>query len=619
MDRLLDRKTRQNTKAHVFMALLAVVGITLLTVCRAPALNSTNDPNLLQSRAIQTVESFKSNVRRTGDMTSMLPAMRTANEDLKASYQAFIARGDLAAAALSQLTMADIERMTNLFSSAGQDSAAERYRNALELSRGAKRVDYEFKALVGLGLTESNQSLAGSRQADLASASQHVTQALDLALASGDKSFVLRALDDLSQIEVKRQNFDAARNYLERAQVVAAELPESAEQFEYQMDTGDLYYSLASRCDLLSKPHECSQWFDLARSAYEAGLAVARNLQYDYFAGVAKSFLQQLDLQRVLGAQQLAYDARIVQSQSNTEIAESALRQALTIQEKSLKPDDAALVNTLVALADLLVTSNRTEEAVLYFRRALAITQKDSGRQSPRVAQILSSLSLVYLKQAKYEEALSLLHEAADIQEQLRGTDQSSLATTLSSLGSVYLAEGKYKEAEPYYQRSLAIRRMTFGTQSAITANSLTDLAGLYYHLGEYDEAKRYYETALSALENTLGRDHTEVATVLNNLALVYQAQAEYDRAEVCLQRALTIRRKALGENHPETAATLNNLAMLDFTLGKYDEASRLFEEAFDIDSKALGANHPTTMTIADNLAEVRNMKKENPGPKQQN
>jgi hypothetical protein len=58
---------------------------------------------------------------------------------------------------------------------------------------------------------------------------------------------------------------------------------------------------------------------------------------------------------------------------------------------------------------------------------------------------------------------------------------------------------------------------------------------------------------------------------------------------------------------------------MLDYTLGKYDEASRLFEEAFDIDSKALGANHPTTMTIADNLAEVRNMKKENPGPKQQN
>jgi tetratricopeptide (TPR) repeat protein len=457
----------------------------------ASALN-TSDPELLQAQAVQTVESFKSHAYRTGDLISMLPAMRIAHNDLDASYQALIAKGDLAAAALSMRTMADIERMTAITSSASQHSAAEKHRQAIELSKQANRTDYEFKALGGLAQAESNQN-------DLASASQHATQALDLAVASGNKSFLLEALDRLSEIEVKRQNLAAARVYLERAQTVAAELPDSVELYLYHVDRRELYYRLGSQCDL-SKAEECSHWFDLSRSANQAAAAVAVNLQFDFYVQMAKGFLQDLDRQLVLRARQFAFDARIFQKLGNSQAAESLLRQALAIQGKSLEPDDPTLIDTLVPLADLLASSNKTDEAEQFYRRALLITEKASGRETPRAAEIRTSLSLVYLKRPDYAETERLLLEAAAIQSHLQGADQSSVATTMSALGSLYLAEGKYDQAEPCYQRSLAIRRKAFGSNSAVTANSLTDLAALYYHLGQYGKAQTYYESALRAL-----------------------------------------------------------------------------------------------------------------------
>jgi tetratricopeptide (TPR) repeat protein len=607
MNSLQAQRRRRKAKSRVFSTLLWLFGSVVPAVCQTPA-PTTDDPNLLQSRAIQTVDSFRSNVYRTGDMVSMLPAVRKAHDDLETSYSAFVAKGDQADAALSLLTMADIERMANIFSAMDQTSAADKYRKAIELSKGANRTDYEFKALAGLALTETNRN-------DLTSADQHALQALDLATATGNKPFQLRALDDLSDIEVKRGNFDAARSYIERAQAIAAEVPKSYEHYVHQLEVGDLYYKLGLGCDSLSKPQECSQLFEKARSAYEAGAAVARSFQYDYMAEIAKSFLQDLDLQQTLNAQQLAINARVAQAKGNTEIAESSLRAAITIQERSSKPDDSALVDSLVALADLLVTSNKTDEAVNLYNRALQITRK--GQDLHREAQILSSLAQVDLNLARYDEAIVRLQEAAQIQRAL--ADQSALATTLSTLGSVYEAEGKYQEALYEYMNSLTIRLKVFGPQSAVTANSLMDLAGVYYHTGRYGEAQVNYERALAELRGTLGDDQAEIATILNNLALVYQAQGNSDKAKDYLSRALEIRRRVLGGQHPETAATLNNLGTLDAHLGKYDEASSLFEEALAIDSKALGANHPTTKTIAANLADVRNMKKESPNSKKQN
>ena len=290
MTSLHNQTRRRKAKALIFSILLSLFGSGTLAVCQTPA-PKTDDPNLLQSRAIQNVESSRSNWYRTGDMAALLAVMRTAHDDLEASYQTFTAKGDAGAAALSLLTMADIERVTNLVSSTGEDSAAEKYLKAVELAKGANRADYQFKALAGLALTETNRK-------DLTSAREYASQALDLATVSGNKSFELRALDDLSDIEVKLQNLDAARSYLERAQTITADVPNSYEHYIHQMDAGDLYYKLALRCDSLSKPEECSQLFARARSAYEAGGAVARSLRYDYLADLSKSFLQDLDVQQ---------------------------------------------------------------------------------------------------------------------------------------------------------------------------------------------------------------------------------------------------------------------------------------------------------------------------------
>jgi hypothetical protein len=92
---------------------------------------ASEDPEALQKHAVQVVSDYKLNFYRTGDLKSILPALQKAHEDLNISYQAFLARDDTAAAALSLLTMADIERMTTVQDfthiAENQDSPAHKY------------------------------------------------------------------------------------------------------------------------------------------------------------------------------------------------------------------------------------------------------------------------------------------------------------------------------------------------------------------------------------------------------------------------------------------------------------------------------------------------------------
>src|SRR5260370_13674515 len=158
-----------------FWPLIFVTAHALLTVQLARAYVDVQ-PEVMQKHAIQIVGQYREHFRRTGDLHSLLPELRKAYGELEASYSIFLDRKDFAAAALSVLTMADIERMATV-PDLIQGAALGHYARARELARQANHLGYQCRAAIGLARIEMKGK-------NLTGADDDIREAIRLATAS---------------------------------------------------------------------------------------------------------------------------------------------------------------------------------------------------------------------------------------------------------------------------------------------------------------------------------------------------------------------------------------------------------------------------------------------------
>lgn len=206
------RKTPRSQRAVT----IGLVALVLLAHPVALAL-SQDDPGALQSRGIERVGQYINGFRRTGDRASLLPQLHQAQIELTASYDAFGARGELASAALSALTLGDIERMQNRW-----EGALVHYGRARDLARQARHAGYQARALTGLARTEL---LGGG---SLSAAIDQLTEAIRLATEAANKDYLFDALDFAADVEVKRGNLAAASAYLDRGLAMSGEVEDKS-------------------------------------------------------------------------------------------------------------------------------------------------------------------------------------------------------------------------------------------------------------------------------------------------------------------------------------------------------------------------------------------------------
>jgi kinesin light chain len=84
--------------------------------------------------------------------------------------------------------------------------------------------------------------------------------------------------------------------------------------------------------------------------------------------------------------------------------AANLLNEALSIREKTLGRDHAAVAATLNNLAVLHAKRNKFKEAEPLCQRALEIREKVLGNDHPDVAKQLNNLALLCQNQGKYSE-----------------------------------------------------------------------------------------------------------------------------------------------------------------------------------------------------------------------
>jgi CHAT domain-containing protein/Tfp pilus assembly protein PilF len=280
-------------------------------------------------------------------------------------------------------------------------------------------------------------------------------------------------------------------------------------------------------------------------------------------------------------------------------------REAVTLREGALGPDNPEVAEALDLLGRLLERSGGYQEGQKVLERALAIKEASAGPDSADTADTVEVLAMVLQQQGNPAAARPLYERTLRIREDILGPDAPEVSAVLTNLGWGQLDLGDLAGARVSLERALRIREKTFGPNHFRTGQTLAHLGRTYRDLGEYDLARTAFERALRIQERVLGSNHPELGYVLAQYGLFYERLDDYAKARPLLERAVAVREKALGPNHPAVALHLIQLAIVLRQSGDNAAALPMIERALTIQEQTLGPNHPALAETLRNRARI--------------
>lgn len=427
-----------------------------------------SDPQIRQKEGADGVEAYLQYLRKTGDTQSAHSRLDQAEEALKASYEAFLNRQDLASAALSAVYLGSIHRLENNW-----NEANAYFTKARDLAHSAGNKKYEAQALIGLARVE----YIGRN--DLSKSAAFADEAARVSSAAGDQEHLFDALDLKAEIEDEGGNIDAGLEYLNRALAIESTsiLKDDQLYFGY-MGRADLYRKRVEVCNWERDFEPCKQALALARTDYEHAFAIAQKAGFDFLAKTAAQLLQ--------GPGGLGNVEEILKGQERShKLLVEAQR---TASNPAFRPRKAADV----VVSEIFSAPPGGEEAA-----SLAATVQLALKENPDMLKRGDSRSfyiqgMVQYLQGDGEAALNNLLKATDVLEQERGRlqDEQTRGAFLADKMDIYneailqlLQRRRFEEAFSLMERSrsrgladlLASRELALGSsqEGALFADSL--------------------------------------------------------------------------------------------------------------------------------------------------
>jgi CHAT domain-containing protein len=267
---------------------LLVLAALLGLVPWAQVVCAQQDPLELQNHAIQRIDAFVDQFRRTGDIRSRLPDLAQAEAELLASNRMFAARGDWSLLAFGLIKQGHIYRMQSQW-----PNAIALYQQAEEAAKRGRNVVHQADALAWRALAESSRRNVGQAFAD-------ATEAVRLSETTADQDVLARALDVLGTVQIAQRDLAGAADTLNREVAVAAQSKNPITPYYAYLNRSDVYLKLGERCDFQRSFEPCYQALDRARADLEQALAIVRKLSYLALARQTEEFIGNVEARRGL-------------------------------------------------------------------------------------------------------------------------------------------------------------------------------------------------------------------------------------------------------------------------------------------------------------------------------
>jgi len=279
-------------------------------------------------------------------------------------------------------------------------------------------------------------------------------------------------------------------------------------------------------------------------------------------------------------------------------------KQALTIRERLLPPDDVAIGRSLLRIARVYWMMGNYPELDNASSRALTALEAKLGPDAVDVARALFLRGSVILHERRYRDASPLFDRALAIFEKANGVDVD-LFETICNTAVVAHGNSEYQRAITIYQRSLDFGQKRFGAESWRLGWPYGGIGEAYRMMGDYTRARTNLECAVALHEQAPYVRYLSVS--LNNLAnLHYTVFRDYEKAEQLYRRAIEISESIYGTDDINTGQEYMNLASMLMAKGDFDNGEPLYKKGLDIFERKLGADHKDYVFQVNHLTQLR-------------
>ncbi|MBI4384626.1 MAG: tetratricopeptide repeat protein [Nitrospinae bacterium] len=178
-----------------------------------------------------------------------------------------------------------------------------------------------------------------------------------------------------------------------------------------------------------------------------------------------------------------------------------------------------SLVDPIVMpLAEDLFVSGRYAEAEELLRHALSIYEKTPRPEHPNVAILWNNLGEAWRAKGDHGKAIAYFEKALESDLKTLGPEHPNVAILWNNLGGVWRDKGDHGKAIEFYEKALESDLKTLGPGHPSVAILWNNLGGVWRDKGDHGKAIAYFEKARASAHKTLGPEHPDTLRIRRNL-----------------------------------------------------------------------------------------------------
>ncbi len=289
---------------------------------------------------------------------------------------------------------------------------------------------------------------------------------------------------------------------------------------------------------------------------------------------------------------------RMLANKEKYEAAQPYLKASLVNRKAILAPNDPAISNTIISLANCNEQLSQFSSAEELYKEAVEI--KTKYKQSD-LDVALNRLALFYYRTGNLQSAEPLFRKLADL---CKSSVSIDCAKRKNDLAVYFLKTGNIAAAEPLQRESLEIYTEIFNGDSKEFASIINNMASLSSAVGNYTVAEEFFKRALEMKQRLYREDHSDLALGMNNMATAYMNSNKPELAEPLFESALGMYRRIFSYSRPETAKCLSSQAVFFHRKDEYSQALTSYKEALSMYEKLFTTGNPDKANCMVLLAE---------------
>lgn len=304
-------------------------------------------------------------------------------------------------------------------------------------------------------------------------------------------------------------------------------------------------------------------------------------------------------------AETLLQQAALKDDEHKASEALQLAQHALSLQERSLPPEDIAISRTKTKIAEFFTDQGEYERAVPLLEGAI---HRETGHPDllPELSDALNDLGIAENYRGNLQHSLDLQGQSLIIDRRLLGDRHPDVAEHLMSISNAHDLLGQYGPASEEAKESLSILQGWLPPGHHEVAAAEAHVGTELSHLPDsLPEARKYLEQALGILTQEPERSNTE-AYALAAFASVAFKQGNYSEALEADRRCLHIYQHLYPKPHFSWVVPLAGMAAVYYTRQQWDDLQVVIEEAYGIATSTMLADDPRRLNAELMMARLR-------------